>query len=114
MNTLERLVDWQIERSGEVILWGQGTIFLDLETWPNDGGYRLQILEEDLEPADVPARFWALTDPDGYPDPARIDLHGFAIGTLERRMVPEATPDLTGVELRPSEGFRGRLCPRTA
>lgn len=105
---LFRYVDWQIERQGEIILWGEGILFVDVPDFEADG-YRVQILEEGIDWSEIPARCWMLTDPEGYPDPSRYDFRGFAIGDVQRKMVPEITPDITAAEMAPAEGFNGRL-----
>lgn len=103
--------EWRLERDGETILWGEGVCFIDL-AGAQDRGYKLY--EGDNVPWDEAGHeVWGIftegtvgedgevRDPDhntgvGFPI-------GAAIGAVERKMIPAASPDVTALRLAPVE-----------
>lgn len=105
---------WRLERHGEQVLWGEGHLGIDLigEQHGAAEGYALRV-EEDVTPAydDLEAHeFYALVDADAVGPDGGVDLRpefvvGLAFGSVKRKMIPAACPDVTAVRLGADEEF---------
>lgn len=95
-NELYGYKEWEIRRTGELVMWGEGILYLDCPEFKEED-YALGINEENTTWDGFPLNAHVLTTPDGYPRPGPESFRGFAIGELKRKMEPEYTPDITAV-----------------
>lgn len=103
--------EWHIRRNGEKILWGEGVLFVDIIDADNRG-YELHegdhVAADDYDhdlyvllQEDSVAKNGTIHVPD--PDLGRGYPVGFAIGEVERKMIPAASPDVTAIQCEPAE-----------
>lgn len=93
--------DWRLTRHGETVLWGTGIAFFDIvDAGPE--GYRVEVGETAAWDTFSRDLYVLLTpgavDADGAYDVAPGTVVGMAMGDVNRKMIPAASPDVTALE----------------
>lgn len=95
MNRTESYVHWRIERTGELVMWGTGTVHIDYADF-GALDYEFVVVDEDVEWNDITYNYHVLLA-DHLHDPDGGNYCGFVVGDVNHKMMPEASPDISAL-----------------